>query len=69
MTKTIWIIIDETKHVTSEFVYYHFGKKPKFPTWYMQENHIYSIEMLGNFKLVVSIKTFFKCLTHFYFIK
>ena len=69
MTKTTWIITDETENVTSEFTYYHFGKKPKFPAWYMEENHVYSIEMLWNFKLIMNIETLFKCLTHFYLIK
>lgn len=70
MTKTVWYITDETDKTTAiEFTYYHFGKEPKFPTWYMEANHVYTIEMIRNLKLVANIKTFFKCLTHFYIIK
>lgn len=69
MTKTVWMIIDETDNTKTELTYYHFGKEPKFPTWYMEENHIYTIEMIWNFKLVKIPKLFFKCLTHYYIIK
>lgn len=69
MTKTVWMIIDETDNTKTELTYYHFGKDPKFPTWYMEENHIYTIEMIWNFKLVKIPKLFFKCLTHYYIIK
>lgn len=68
MTKTTWTIIDETNTKT-ELVYYHFGKEPKFPTWYMEEGHNYNIEMVWNFKLVISLSTFYKCLVHRYIIK
>ena len=50
MTKTTWIIIDKTDNTDTELTYYHFSKEPKFPTWYMEEGHIYSIEMLWNLK-------------------
>lgn len=67
MYKTTWTIkIDDTE--TVEFTYYHFGKTPRFPSWYMEENHWYEIEMLWNFKLIFSIKTFCKCLFHNYYI-
>lgn len=69
MTKTVWMIIDETDNTKTELTYYHFGKEPKFPTLYMEENHIYTIEMIWNFKLVKIPKLFFKCLTHYYIIK
>ena len=68
MYKTVWAIkMDNTE--TVEFTYYHFGKTPKFPSWYMEENHWYKIEIIWNFKLIVSIKTFCKCLFHHYIIK
>lgn len=68
MYKTIWAIkIDDTE--TVEFTYYHFGRTPKFPSWYMEEGYWYEIEMLWNFKLNINIKTFCKCLFHNYIIK
>ena len=45
MYKTIWNILNETNNCETVLVYYHFGKNPKFPTWYMEENYSYSIEM------------------------
>lgn len=69
MTKTTWTIIDETDNTKTELVYYHFGKEPKFPSWYMEKGHNYNIEMVWNFKLLKTPKLFFKCLTHFYIIK
>lgn len=68
MYKTVWAIkIDGVD--TVEFTYYHFGKTPNFPSWYMEENHWYEIEMIWNFKLIPTIKTFCKCLFHDYIIK
>lgn len=68
MYKTVWAIkIDDID--TVEFTYYHFGKTPKFPAWYMEENHFYEIEMLWHFKLITTMKTFCKCLFHNYIIK
>lgn len=71
MYKTIWRIEDKTDKgtTTTQFTYYHFGKTPKFPTWYMEENHTYNIEMLFNFKLIRKVNTFIQCLTHSYIIK
>ena len=69
MTKTVWMIIDETTNIKTELTYYHFGKEPKFPTWYMEEKHSYIVEMVWNFKLLKTPKLFFKCLTHYYSIK
>lgn len=69
MTKTIWTIKDETENVTTELTYYHFGKEPQFPAWYLEADHVYTIEMLWNLKLIKNFKTLFKCLTHFYIIK
>ena len=67
MYKTVWFINDgESK---TEFSYYHFGKEPKFPTWYMQEGIVYEIEMLWNWRLEHTIKLFFKCLFHEYAIR
>jgi hypothetical protein len=69
MYKTIWLITDIMEDTSTELTLYHFGKEPKFPTWYMEENKVYEIEMLWNFKLLLTPKIFFKCLTHFYKIK
>ena len=69
MYKTIWLITDIMEDTSTELTLYHFGKGPKFPTWYMEENKVYEIEMLWNFKLLLTPKIFFKCLTHFYKIK
>ena len=69
MWKTIWIITDETENVSTELTYYHFKAEPKFPSWYMEANHSYNIEMIWNIKLIRTFNIFFKCLTHFYIIK
>lgn len=66
MYKTTWMIIDETEDTKIEFTYYHFGKEPRFPSWYMEENHVYIIEMIWNFKLLTTPALFFKCLSHHY---
>lgn len=60
MYKTIWFINDGKSKI--EFTYYHFGKEPKFPSWYMEEGIVYEIEMVWNIKLVSTPKIFFKCL-------
>lgn len=67
MYKTIWLINDG--EFETVFTYYHFGKEPKFPTWYMQEGITYEIEMTRNLKLVRTLKTFFKCLFHEYVVR
>lgn len=67
MYKTIWSIKTDNNKI--KLTFYHFNKIPKFPTWYMEENKTYEIEMLWNFKLANSLKMFFRCLTHFYIIK
>ncbi len=69
MYKTIWTIKDVIDNTETELTYYHFGKNPKFPSWYMEENHVYEIEMLWNFKLIHTPTLFFRCLTGFYIIK
>lgn len=71
MYKTTWMIGDESDAgvYQTELTLYHFGKKPKFPGWYMEENHSYVIEMIWNFKLILRPSIFFKCLTHQYTIK
>lgn len=66
MTKTIWMISDGTTNPKTELTYYHFGKEPQFPKWYMEANYTYTIEMMWNLKLVKTPKMFFRCLTHFY---
>ncbi len=67
MYQTIWHIKDEL--YSSELTYYHFGKEPKFPTKYMEADKVYEIEMIFNFKLIHTLKIFFKCLTHCYYVK
>lgn len=67
MYKTVWNIYDG--EYKTELTWYHFGKKPKFPTWYMEEDKVYKIEMIWNIKLIHTPKMFFKCLIHFYKIK
>lgn len=69
MTKTVWMIIDETANIKTELTYYHFSKEPQFPKWYLEANHTYTIEMIWNLKLVKTPELFFKCLTHFHIIK
>lgn len=69
MTKSLWIITDENENVNTKLIYYHLGSAPKFPSWYMEENHCYCIELAFNLKLTVTIKTFLKCLFHTYVIK
>ena len=71
MYKTEWQIKINGKDDVV-LAYYHFGKNPKFPTWYMEENHSYEIEMVWQFKLVNTIRIFLKCLFNsytIYFIK
>ena len=68
MTKTTWMIIDEEGYKI-QLGYYHFGKAPQFPKWYMEDNHTYTIEMLWNFRLILKPSIFLKCLTHQYIIK
>lgn len=69
MYKTIWVIHDLTTDTNTELVYYHFGKEPFFPSWYMEEKHAYEIEVLWNVKLLNTVSIFFKCLTHYYIIR
>ena len=52
MYKTVWMIKSLTKNTTTELTWYHFGKEPKFPSWYMEEGEAYEIEMIWNFKLI-----------------
>ena len=61
MYKTIWFITYNDEKV--RFTQYHFGKKPRFPQWFMDEEGTeYHIEMLWNFKLMPTFKIFVKCL-------
>jgi len=71
MYKTTWTIGDESDAgaYQTELTLYHFGKNPKFPSWYMEANHSYVIEMIQNVKLPNPFTTFFKCLTHQHIIK
>lgn len=58
MYKTVWVI--HYNNDTVELTWYHFGKEPKFPTWYMEENIVYEIEMIWNLKLILNFNTFFQ---------
>lgn len=69
MYKTIWKIEDKTNACITQLTYYHLGKTPKFPTWYMEENHVYEIEIMFNIKLIKKISIFIQCLTHCSIIK
>lgn len=71
MYKTVWAVKDESEQGTfkTELTLYHFGKTPRFPSWYMEENHVYQIEMLWNFELEMRFHLFIKCLTHCYVVK
>lgn len=60
MYKTIWLINYDKYSV--EFTQYHFSREPKFPSWYMEEGHVYTVELLWNFKCVFTLKLLFKCL-------
>ena len=60
MYKTVWLINYE--EYETELTYYHFGKEPKFPTWYMEAYKVYKIEMIWHLKLIRTPKMFFKCL-------
>lgn len=69
MRKTQWYIFNESNNTETELTYYHFGTTPKFPAWYMEENNIYTIEMVFSFKLIKTPSLFFKCLFHHFVIK
>ena len=70
MYKTVWNIEYEEKGYKQEvkFIQYHFGKTPKFPSWYMEENRVYTIEILWNIK-VYEPSAFMKCFFHQYIIR
>ncbi len=67
MYKTIWFI--NYGEFKTELTYYHFGKEPKFPSWYMEEGTTYGIYMVRNLKLRHTPITFFKCLFREYEIR
>lgn len=71
MYKTYWSIDDQSEkgHTYTDLIVYHFGKTPRFPHWYMEKHHSYTIEMIWNFKLSMRPYIFFKCLTHQYIIQ
>ena len=69
MYKTIWSIWNLTDSKKVEFVYYHFGETPLFPSKFFKENKVYETKMLWNIKLIFSIPLFFKCLIHDCYIK
>lgn len=61
LSKTEWWVT--RKGITTEFSYYHFGNKPKFPSWYMNEKgEPYEIELIWTLPLCFTFKTFMKCL-------
>ena len=67
MYKTMWYIYDGNQE--AELIAYHFGKEPRFPSRYLQEETTYEIEMLWNISLIATAKIFFKCLFHKYIIR
>lgn len=71
MYKTYWWIDDkdDNGHTYTDLIVYHFGKTPRFPHWYMEKNHSYTVELIWNCKLNPHFSTFFKCLTHQYIIQ
>ena len=69
MRKTQWYIFNETSNTETELTYYHFGATPKFPSWYMEEGNVYTIEMIFSFKLLKTPSLFLKCLFHRFVIK
>ena len=72
MYKTIWNITlnnETVKNDKVELTYYHFGKTPKFPKWYINDEYTFTIEMAWNHKIVFTLNTFIKCLTHFFIIQ
>ena len=60
MYKTIWLINYDKYSV--EFTQYHFGREPKFPSWYMEEGHVYTIELLWNHKCIPTLNLLLKCI-------
>ena len=37
MYKTVWFIYDtDNPEIETEFTQYHFGKTPRFPSWYFE---------------------------------
>ena len=71
MYKTTWLIVYEEEELSHkvEFTQYHFEKTPRFPSWYMEENKLYTIEMIWSFKLIIRPSIFMKYLFHQYIIK
>ena len=71
MYKTVWYIEyeEEGRKQKVEFNQYHFRKTPKFPSWYMEENRVYTIEMVWNLKVIFSLSAFMKCLFRQYNIR
>lgn len=66
MYKTIWIVTNETEHSTIKLTYYHFRKEYAFPSWYMEPEKEYNVEMIFNLKLCRTLSIFLKCLFHEY---
>ena len=70
MYKTVWAIYHKEDNYTTELTYYHFGKEPKFPSWYMiEEGKVYEIEMIWNLRLVCNFETFTDCLFKAWIVK
>ena len=67
MYRTVWEI--RYNGVKTILTYCHFGKTPKFPTWYMQANTVYEIKMVWNLEVIFNFRTFMECLTHTYIIR
>lgn len=67
MYKTVWYIYDGEEK--TELTWYHFGKRPQFPSWYMEEGKVYEMELIWHFRLIPTFSAFRKCLFHEYTIK
>ena len=70
MYKTTWSIeYKEEGHKQRVILsQYHFGKTPRFPSWYMENNQVYTIGIAWKIKIGFSFSTFMKCLFHHYVI-
>ena len=62
MYKTQWKI--KTDKDTIWLFCYHFGKRPYFPHYFLEEDKTYKIEMVWNLEVFTTFKIFLKCLFH-----
>lgn len=67
MYKTLWRVKSEQDNTL--LVFYHFGKRPYFSPYFLEEDKCYEIEAIWTLKLIFTFKIFFKCLFHNYVIR